>query len=204
VWDKSEKALADALDNKGLQWELQPGEGAFYGPKIEFSLRDCLERVWQCGTMQVDFSMPGRLDASYVDEHSNKQVPVMLHRAVLGSLERFIGVLIEHYAGALPVWLSPVQVVVMDIADRHADFCQEIQKSLENNGIRANVDLRNEKIGYKIREHTLARIPYQIVIGDREVENRRLAVRTRKGEDLGTFTIESFVQHINEDEAQRR
>ncbi len=196
LWDKAEKALQDALDDKGLEWELQPGEGAFYGPKIEFSLRDCLERVWQCGTMQVDFSMPGRLDAHYVDEQSSKQVPVMLHRAILGSLERFIGVLIEHYAGALPAWLAPVQVVAMGIADRHADFAREVVEALENAGIRAQVDLRNEKIGFKIREHTLQRVPFLLVIGDREVENRQVAVRTREGEDLGAESLEDFVQRM--------
>ena len=196
LWDKAEKALQDALDDKGLEWELQPGEGAFYGPKIEFSLRDCLERVWQCGTMQVDFSMPGRLDAHYVDEQSSKQVPVMLHRAILGSLERFIGVLIEHYAGALPAWLAPVQVVAMGIADRHADFAREVVEALENAGIRAQADLRNEKIGFKIREHTLQRVPFLLVIGDREVENRQVAVRTREGEDLGAESLEDFVQRM--------
>ncbi len=196
LWDKAEKALEDALNDKGLEWELQPGEGAFYGPKIEFSLRDCLDRVWQCGTMQVDFSMPGRLDAHYVDEHSSKKVPVMLHRAILGSLERFIGVLIEHYAGALPAWLAPVQVVAMGIADRHADFVREVVETLENAGVRAQADLRNEKIGFKIREHTLQRVPYLLVIGDREVENCQVAVRTREGDDLGAESLEAFVQRM--------
>ncbi len=198
LWDKAEQALEQALNEKGLEWELQPGEGAFYGPKIEFSLRDCLDRVWQCGTMQVDFSMPGRLDAHFVDENSSKQVPVMLHRAILGSLERFIGVLIEHYAGALPAWLSPVQVVAMGIADRHADFVREVVETLENAGVRAQADLRNEKIGFKIREHTLQRVPYLLVVGDREVENRQVAVRTREGDDLGAETLEAFVQRMKQ------
>ncbi len=198
LWDKAEQALEQALNEKGLEWELQPGEGAFYGPKIEFSLRDCLDRVWQCGTMQVDFSMPGRLDAHYVDENSTKQVPVMLHRAILGSLERFIGVLIEHYAGALPVWLSPVQVVAMGIADRHADFVREVVETLENAGVRAQADLRNEKIGFKIREHTLQRVPYLLVVGDREVENRQVAVRTREGDDLGAETLAAFLQRMQQ------
>ncbi len=203
VWDKSEKALEDALNAKGLEWDLQPGEGAFYGPKIEFSLKDCLGRVWQCGTIQVDFSMPGRLEASFVDEHSERQVPVMLHRAILGSLERFIGILIENYAGAMPVWLSPTQAVVMSITDRTRDFAQEVVKTLADKGFRAKSDLRNEKIGFKIREHTLAKVPYLIVLGDREVENRTVAVRTRSGKDLGVMDLDALVELLNTETVRR-
>jgi len=196
VWDKSEKALEEALNNKGLAWDLQPGEGAFYGPKIEFSLKDCLGRVWQCGTIQVDFSMPGRLDASYVDENSERQVPVMLHRAILGSLERFIGILIEQYAGAMPIWLAPTQAVVMSITDRAQDFAAEVVQTLSNQGFRVKSDLRNEKIGFKIREHTLLKVPFLLVLGDREVENRTVAVRTRSGEDLGVMDLDALSQHL--------
>jgi len=198
TWDKAEKALEDALNQRGLDWELQPGEGAFYGPKIEFSLRDCLSRVWQLGTIQLDFSMPERLGANYVAEDNSKKVPVMLHRAILGSLERFIGILIEHYAGAMPLWLSPVQVMVMNITDKQSDFVSQTVKSLQNNGLRAEYDLRNEKIGFKIREHTLQKIPYLLVIGDREAENGAVAVRTRSGEDLGVMSIEDFVKLAND------
>jgi threonyl-tRNA synthetase len=203
VWDKSEHSLEKALNDKGLEWDLQPGEGAFYGPKIEFSLKDCLGRVWQCGTIQVDFSMPGRLDASYIDEHSDRQVPVMLHRAVLGSLERFIGILIEQYAGAMPAWLAPTQAVVMSITDRARDFAEEVVQSLSDQGIRATSDLRNEKIGFKIREHTLLKVPFLLVLGDREVENRTVAVRTRSGEDLGVMDLDALVEHISADIARR-
>ncbi len=203
VWDKSEKALEDALNNKGLEWELQPGEGAFYGPKIEFSLKDCLGRVWQCGTIQVDFSMPGRLDAHFVDENSDRQVPVMLHRAILGSLERFIGILIEQYAGAMPVWLAPTQAVVMSITDRARDFAEEVVQTLSEHGIRAKTDLRNEKIGYKIREHTLLKVPFLLVLGDREVENRTVAVRTRGGEDLGVMDLDALVELFSAEIARR-
>ena len=192
VWDKAEKALADALDAAGLDWEELPGEGAFYGPKIEFSLRDCLGRVWQCGTIQVDFSMPGRLDAQFVNEKGDRETPVMLHRAILGSFERFIGILIEHYAGALPTWLSPVQVAVMNITDKQADFVNEVVSKLQNSGVRAISDLRNEKIGFKIRERTLQKIPYLLVIGDKEVESGSVAVRTRTGEDMGVYSVEDF------------
>ena len=202
-WDKSEKALADALDAKGIQWELQPGEGAFYGPKIEFSLKDCLERVWQCGTIQVDFSMPGRLDAHYVAEDGSKKVPVMLHRAILGSLERFTGILIEHHAGALPAWLSPIQAVVLNITDKHAGFTRKVEEILKNKGFRVNLDLRNEKIGFKIREHTLQKIPYLLVIGDREEESGSVAVRKRGGEDLGAMPVEQFAELLATDIASR-
>jgi len=202
-WDKSEKALEDALNNKGLAWDLQPGEGAFYGPKIEFSLKDCLGRVWQCGTIQVDFSMPGRLDASYVDENSERQVPVMLHRAILGSLERFIGILIEQHAGAMPVWLAPTQAVVMSITDRTREFAAEVAKTLSDHGIRVKTDLRNEKIGFKIREHTLLKVPFLLVLGDREVENRTVAVRTRSGEDLGVMDLDALVELFSTQIARR-
>ena len=192
AWDKSEKALADALDAKGLPWEELPGEGAFYGPKIEFSLKDCIGRVWQCGTMQVDFSMPGRLDASYIDEHGERQVPVMLHRAILGSFERFIGILIENFEGKLPLWLAPVQAVVMNITDKQSHFIEEVAEVLQNSGLRVQTDVRNEKIGFKIREWTLQRVPYLLVAGDREVESRSVAVRTRDGKDLGVLTLEEL------------
>lgn len=193
-WDKAEKALAEALDAKQLPWQELPGEGAFYGPKIEFSLKDCLGRVWQCGTIQVDFSMPGRLGAQYVDESGDRKVPVMLHRAILGSFERFIGILIEHHEGKFPFWLAPEQVVVMNITDKQADYVQEVTEALKNSGFRAVSDLRNEKIGFKIREHTLQRIPYQVVIGDKEQSSGEVAVRTRNGEDLGSMQLSEFQQ----------
>jgi len=195
-WDKAEKALADALDTAGLDWEELPGEGAFYGPKIEFSLRDCLGRVWQCGTIQVDFSMPGRLGAQFVNEQGERETPVMLHRAILGSFERFIGILIEHYAGALPLWLSPLQAVVMNITDNQADYCQKVTEKLVKNGLRATADLRNEKIGFKIRERTLQKVPYLMVVGDKEVESGTVAVRTRSGEDLGTMTVDALIEQL--------
>ena len=203
VWDKAEHALERALNDKGMDWDLQPGEGAFYGPKIEFSLKDCLGRVWQCGTIQVDFSMPGRLDAAYVADDGSKQVPVMLHRAILGSLERFIGILIEEYAGSFPTWLAPRQVVVMGISQKQSEYASKIAKELQNKGFRADIDLRNEKIGFKIREHTLRRVPYLIVVGDREAQENAVAVRTRKGEDLGVMTLDDFVNTLNEDVASR-
>ncbi len=198
VWDKAEQALADALEAKELAYEHLPGEGAFYGPKIEFHLKDAIGRSWQCGTIQVDFSMPERLGATYINEDSAKQIPVMLHRAIVGSLERFIGMLIEHYAGWLPVWLSPVQVVVMNITDRQADYAKKITQYLKNQGFRAVFDLRNEKIGFKIREHTLQRIPYQLVVGDREQEQQTVAVRTRAGEDLGSLSLSDFEKLLAE------
>jgi threonyl-tRNA synthetase len=196
LWDKAEQALEDALNHKELDWELQPGEGAFYGPKIEFSLRDCLGRIWQLGTIQLDFSMPERLGAHYIAEDNSRQVPVMLHRAILGSIERFIGILIEHYAGALPVWLAPVQVVVMGITDRQAEYIRQVTKSLVDKGFRAELDLRNEKIGFKIREHTLQRVPYLLVTGDREMGSGEVAVRTRGGEDLGSMSLEAFAGRL--------
>jgi len=203
AWDKAEKALADALDAKQLPWEELPGEGAFYGPKIEFSLKDCIGRVWQCGTMQVDFSMPGRLDASYIDEQGERQIPVMLHRAILGSFERFIGILIENFEGRLPLWLAPIQAVVMNITDKQSDFVEEVAEVLQNSGLRAQTDVRNEKIGFKIREWTLQRVPYLLVAGEREVESRSVAVRTRNGEDLGVLTLEELNLMLNNEVANR-
>ncbi len=199
LWEKAEKSLEEALNHKELDWELQPGEGAFYGPKIEFSLRDCLNRVWQLGTIQLDFSMPGRLGAQYVSEDNSKQTPVMLHRAILGSLERFIGILIEHYAGALPLWLSPQQLVVMNITDRQAEYVEKVTQTVKKHGFRAEMDLRNEKIGFKIREHTLRRVPYLLVVGDREMENGTVAVRSRSGEDLGSMSVEEFLEKMGEE-----
>ena len=203
VWDKAEHALEQALNAAELDWDLQPGEGAFYGPKIEFSLKDCLGRVWQCGTIQVDFSMPGRLDASYVADDGSKQVPVMLHRAILGSLERFIGILIEEYAGAFPTWLAPKQVMVMGISDKQADYVKKVAQNLQKQGFRVDTDLRNEKIGFKIREHTLRRVPYLLVVGEREEQNQAVAVRTRKGEDLGAMPVSDFASLLKEDVARR-
>ena len=191
-WDRAEKALGDALDSKGLPWELLPGEGAFYGPKIEFSLKDCIGRVWQLGTIQVDFSMPGRLGAQYVDESGERKTPVMLHRAILGSFERFIGILIEHYEGAFPAWLSPVQAVICNITDKHSDYAEKVRKTLADSGFRVDCDLRNEKIGFKIREHTIQKTPYLLVVGDQEVENQSVSVRARGGEDLGSLPLSEF------------
>jgi threonyl-tRNA synthetase len=202
IWDKAEEALRQALDNSGLQWELLPGEGAFYGPKIEFSLKDCMGRVQQCGTIQVDFSMPERLGAQYVAEDGNRKVPVMLHRAILGSFERFIGVLIEHYAGALPTWLAPEQAVVLNITDKQGEYCEKVRKILAEKGFRVSADLRNEKIGFKIREHSMQKTPYLLVAGDREMETGQLSVRTRDGQDLGTMSIEEFLAHLGADVAQ--
>lgn len=199
TWDKAERALSDALDQLGVVWEELPGEGAFYGPKIEYSLKDCLGRVWQCGTMQVDFSMPSRLGAEYVAEDGSRQVPVMLHRAILGSLERFVGILLENTAGHLPPWLAPVQAVVMTITDSQHGYAREVEKMLVSQGFRVKSDLRNEKIGYKIRHHTLTRVPYLLVIGDKEVENQQVAVRTRSGEDLGAMPLQAFVSRLQND-----
>ncbi len=203
LWDKGEKALAEALDAKGLEYRVQPGEGAFYGPKIEFTLHDSLGRAWQCGTIQVDFSMPGRLGAHYIAEDNSKQVPVMIHRAILGSVERFIGILIEHYAGQLPLWLSPQQAVVLNITDRQAEYATGVAKALRDKGFRVESDLRNEKIGFKIREHTLQRVPYLLVVGDREVETRSLAVRDRKGQDLGSLDLDTFAGRLSDEVASR-
>ena len=202
-WDKAEQALELALNNKGLSWDLQPGEGAFYGPKIEFSLKDCIGRVWQCGTIQVDFSTPGRLGATYIAEDSSRQVPVMLHRAILGSLERFIGILIEQHAGTFPLWLAPVQVMVMGITDRQADYACSIAHILEKQGFRAKFDLRNEKIGFKIREHSMQRVPYLVILGDKEMEQQTISVRTQKGEDLGSLAIAQFAQQLSQQIADR-
>jgi len=202
-WDRAERALAQALDAQGLPWEELPGEGAFYGPKIEFSLKDCIGRVWQLGTIQVDFSMPGRLGAQYVAEDGSRQVPVMLHRAILGSFERFIGILIEHYEGAFPAWLAPTQAVVLNITDNQADYAKFVEESLKNKGFRVVSDLRNEKIGFKIREHTIRKVPYLLVVGDKEVESQTVAVRARRGEDLGSMDPEAFVALLADDVAQR-
>ena len=203
VWDKAEQALADALNAKGLDWQEQPGEGAFYGPKIEFTLKDCLGRHWQLGTIQVDFSMPARLDAQYVAEDGSRKIPVMLHRAILGSFERFIGILIEHFEGRFPPWLAPVQVAVMNITDKQADFVQHAVEQLQNAGLRAVADLRNEKIGFKIREHTMQRVPYLLVVGDREVETQSVSVRTRAGKDLGTAPLAEVQQRLLHEIASR-
>ena len=199
TWDKAEEALRAALRAAGVEWQELPGEGAFYGPKIEYHLKDAIGRTWQLGTMQVDFMMPGRLGAEYVDENSQRRHPVMLHRAIVGSMERFIGILIEHHAGQLPPWLAPVQAVVMNITDAQADYVAEVQKSLSNQGLRVEADLRNEKIGRKIREHTLQRVPYLLVVGDRERDNGQVAVRTRGGEDLGTMTVAEFASRLHDE-----
>lgn len=198
-WDKSEAALEAAVNEAKLEWELQPGEGAFYGPKIEFSLKDCIGRVWQCGTLQLDFSMPDRLGAEYVAEDNSRQVPVMLHRAILGSLERFIGILIENYAGAFPLWLAPEQVVVLNISRGQVDYAQDVATQLKYHGIRVGLDLRNEKITYKIREHSLQKLPYQIIVGDEEVRTNKVAVRNRVGEDLGQMTLQALIERLKEE-----
>ena len=201
TWDKAEGALRSALSRNGVSWQELPGEGAFYGPKIEYHLKDAIGRTWQLGTMQVDFMMPGRLGAEYVDETSQKRHPVMLHRAIVGSMERFIGILIEHHAGHFPAWLAPVQAVVMNITDAQADAVAEARKTLANQGFRVVSDLRNEKIGYKIREHTLQRVPYLLVVGDREKENGMLSVRTRGGEDLGSMSVADFATRLQQEQA---
>ncbi len=203
LWDHAEHALAEALRGAGLSFDVRPGEGAFYGPKIEFHLKDCIGRTWQCGTLQVDYNQPERLEAYYIGEDSSKKTPVMLHRAILGSLERFIGILIENYAGKFPVWLAPVQAVVMNITDRATQFSEEIVNFLKKHGIRANSDLRNEKIGFKIREHTLQCVPYLLVVGDREVETRSVSVRTQQGADLGSMPLEQLLKLIQEAIAQK-
>jgi threonyl-tRNA synthetase len=198
-WDRAEAALAEALDAKGIKWDLQEGEGAFYGPKIEFVLKDCLDREWQCGTLQVDFSMPERLDAQFIAEDGSKQTPVMLHRAIVGSLERFVGILIEHYEGAYPAWLAPIQAVILNISEKQLDFVKKVEKKLKKQGLRVVSDLRNEKIGFKIREHSMQRYPYILVVGGREMENDQISVRQRGGEDLGSMSIEAFVELINQE-----
>ncbi|SET47647.1 threonine--tRNA ligase [Thalassotalea agarivorans] len=203
IWDKAEKGLADAMTEAGIDFEYLPGEGAFYGPKIEFTLMDCLGRAWQCGTVQLDFALPERLGATYVGEDNERYTPVMIHRAILGSLERFIGILIEEYAGKLPTWLSPIQATVMNITDKQGEYCQQVVKKLKQNGFRAKVDLRNEKIGFKIREHTLKRVPYLLVVGDKEMEAGEIAIRTRGGEDLGKMSVDAFIEKLTEEVASR-
>jgi threonyl-tRNA synthetase len=203
TWDRAETALQAAADAAGITCERNPGEGAFYGPKLEFVLRDAIGRDWQCGTLQVDLNMPGRLGATYVDEASQKRTPIMLHQAIFGSLERFLGILIEHHAGRLPSWLAPVQAVVLNITDKQADYVREVTETLKNQGLRIESDLRNEKVGFKIREHTLQRVPYLLVAGDREVEAKSLAVRTRNGKDLGSMPIETFAQRLSREVASR-
>ena len=203
TWDRAEVALAQALDAKGLKYDLQPGEGAFYGPKIEFSLKDCLNRVWQCGTLQLDFSLPGRLGAEYVAEDNTRRQPVMLHRAILGSMERFIGILIEHHAGAFPLWLAPLHAVVMNISEHQADYAGAVAEKLRIAGLRAVADLRNEKISYKIREHSLHKLPYQLVVGDKEKAAELVAVRARGGQDLGQMSLETFVERLTRERDAR-
>ncbi len=199
VWDKSEIALVEALNTKNIVWELQEGEGAFYGPKIEFILKDCLDRQWQCGTLQVDFSMPKLLGAQFVDENSVKKTPVILHRAIMGSLERFLGILIEHYEGAYPCWLSPIQAVIINISEKHANFIVDIVKKLKKQGLRVISDLRNEKVSFKIREHSLQRYPYILVVGDREMEKGQVSVRQRDGKNLGAMSVETFIKKVNQE-----
>ena len=203
MWDRAEAGLAAALAHNGLEYEIQEGEGAFYGPKIEFALRDCLDREWQCGTIQLDFALPGRLNASYVAEDNDRRTPVMIHRAILGSIERFIGIITEEYAGFFPAWLAPVQAIVMNITDSQADYVQKVVKQLSDAGLRVKADLRNEKVGFKIREHTLRRVPYMLVCGDKEIAEGKVAVRTRKGADLGTFMIEEFAEILKSQVRQR-
>ena len=203
MWARAEAGLAAALAHNGLEYEIQEGEGAFYGPKIEFALRDCLDREWQCGTIQLDFALPGRLNASYVAEDNDRRTPVMIHRAILGSIERFIGIITEEYAGFFPAWLAPVQAIVMNITDSQADYVQKVVKQLSDAGLRVKADLRNEKVGFKIREHTLRRVPYMLVCGDKEIAEGKVAVRTRKGADLGTFTIEEFAEILKSQVRQR-
>lgn len=197
-WDDAEKALEYALNQQGIKWILAKGEGAFYGPKIEFHLRDCLQRIWQCGTIQVDFAMPERLGAEYVDENSKRLIPVMIHRAILGSVERFIGILLEHYAGLLPLWLAPVQAVVANITGKQADYVAEVAKTMQNAGLRVKPDLRNEKISFKIREHTIAKVPYIMVVGDREIESNAVSVRTHDGKDMGSILVQEFVAYLKD------
>jgi threonyl-tRNA synthetase len=202
-WDHSEKALADALQEAGLKFEVRPGEGAFYGPKIEFHLRDCLNRTWQCGTFQLDYNQPVRLEAYYIAEDSSKKTPVMLHRAILGSFERFIGILTEHYAGKFPLWLAPVQAIVINITDKQATYVENVVTLLKNQGIRVKSDLRNEKISYKIREHTIGCVPYLLVAGDREVEASTISVRTQQGVDKGSMSIEACAELLKTEIAQK-
>lgn len=204
IWDKAEQALEEALARKGLAWQLQAGEGAFYGPKIEFALKDCLGRVWQLGTIQIDFSMPERLGACYVAEDGSRKTPVMLHRAILGSLERFIGILLEHYAGLLPLWLAPVQAVVLNITDHQRDYAQEVQDAMLARGFRVEADLRNEKISYKIREHSMQRVPYLLIVGDKEMLGRQVVVRTQQGENLGVMSLDAMLEWFGEQVTAKR
>ena len=199
IWDKAEQSLEDALKETGLDYVVQPREGAFYGPKIEYTLKDSLGRIWQCGTIQLDFNLPTRLGAEYVAEDNSRKQPVMLHRAIVGSMERFIGILIEHYAGSMPLWLAPIQVVFLNIADSQREYVEELVDLFTKKGIRCTSDLRNEKITYKIREHSIQRTPYLVVLGDRERDARQVAVRTQKGEDLGVMSIDDFLTHLNKD-----
>ncbi|MEK0411518.1 MAG: threonyl-tRNA synthetase [Pseudomonadota bacterium] len=199
TWDKAETALKAALVENKLEFDLQPGEGAFYGPKIEFTLKDSLSRLWQCGTIQLDFNLPERLGAEYVTEDNSRKHPVMLHRAIVGSMERFIGILIEHYSGAMPLWLAPTQAVILNIADAHADYASKVMDELKKNHIRCDSDLRNEKITYKIREHSLQKVPYLLIVGEKEMEAGQVAVRTRKGEDLGSMSIKSLIDRLNQE-----
>jgi threonyl-tRNA synthetase len=203
TWDRAEAALRAGAKAGGIETVLNPGEGAFYGPKLEFVLRDAIGRDWQCGTLQVDLNMPGRLGATFIGEDSAKHTPIMLHQAIFGSLERFLGILIEHHAGRLPAWVSPVQAVVMSITDRQAEYVAKVTETLRNQGFRVESDLRNEKVGFKIREHTLQRVPYLLVAGDREVEANSLAVRTRNGKDLGVMSIETFAAGLDREIASR-
>jgi threonyl-tRNA synthetase len=203
-WDRAEEALRDALRAGGAQWQELPGEGAFYGPKIEYHLKDSIGRSWQLGTMQVDFQLPVRLDAQYVAEDNTRKVPVMLHRAIVGSLERFIGILIEHHAGAMPLWLAPVQAVVLNITDRAADYARQVEATLKGAGLRVAADLRNEKITYKIREHSLQKLPYQLIVGDKEQQAKTVAVRTRGGEDLGALSLDALLARLRSEVAARR
>ncbi|MDA9801471.1 threonine--tRNA ligase [Candidatus Pseudothioglobus singularis] len=199
VWDQAEASLSEALEAKGIEWELQEGEGAFYGPKVEFVLKDCLEREWQCGTIQADFSMPERLDAQYIAEDGSKQTPVMLHRVIVGSIERFTGILIEHYEGAFPSWLAPIQAVILNISQKQEEYSKNVEINLKKQGLRVISDLRNEKIGFKIREHSMQRYPYILVVGDREQENNQVSVRRRGGEDLGSMSLEALTELINQE-----
>ena len=199
IWEKAELALEDALKETGIEYTLQEGEGAFYGPKIEYSLKDSLGRIWQCGTIQLDFNLPERLGAEYISEDNSRKNPVMLHRAIVGSMERFIGILIEHYAGFMPLWLSPVQAIVLNIADAHSEYAKEVTESLRQNNIRCNSDLRNEKITYKIREHSIQRVPYILVVGDREKETSQVSVRNQKGDDLGSMSLDALLKNLNKE-----
>jgi len=203
AWDKAEAALSQSLQTMGLSFEVKPGEGGFYGPKIEFHLKDCLGRMWQCGTLQVDYNMPERLEANYIAEDGSKKTPVMLHRAILGSLERFMGILLEHYAGKLPLWLAPIQVIILNITEKQTAYVEEIATELKKHGIRVRSDLRNEKIGFKIREHTLKHVPFLLVVGDHEVKTRCVSVRMQDGANLGVLSISQCVELIHAKIAKR-